>query len=66
MNLVMQAKIILEIRDLKRFAVCELPIHSLAREVIVTQPDEMSAVEFMAQARTWLQVLLAEQRHSSR
>ncbi len=50
----------LRIDSLKRFAARELATHPVTREVIMTQPDELNANEFMLQSRIWLRILMAE------
>jgi hypothetical protein len=45
------------LRSLKRFAVEYLPAGSPLREVLVTEEDEISAIDFLAKARVWLTLL---------
>lgn len=45
---------IINIRPLKQFAVEKLRAHSVLRDVLLAEKDEMSSVEFVAKMQTWL------------
>lgn len=45
------------LKVLKQFAVEKLPKGWPLREVLVTEEDEIGAIEFLAKARVWLVLL---------
>jgi hypothetical protein len=47
----------ISLRVLKQFAVEKLPKDWPLREVLVTEEDEIGAIEFLAKARVWLVLL---------
>ena len=47
---------------LKNFAATDLTAFPLTREVIIKQPDELDAGEFLVRTRIWLQILLTERQ----
>ncbi len=53
-----QGKVV--IRQLKRFAAERLPSESLLRHIILTEPDEIDALSFLAKLETWLMVAQRE------
>ncbi len=52
----------LRLNRLKRFASHDFPVHSVAREVIMAEPDELSTTDFLMRSRVWLEILHAERR----
>lgn len=50
----------LNIRKLKLFAFEKLPKQSLLREIILSEPDELDAHEFIVKVDVWLKLLKRE------
>jgi len=47
----------LNIKSLKRFAYEHLPTNSTLRDLILAEPDQISAQEFLIKMETWLRLL---------
>ncbi len=48
------------LRGLKQFASDSLPSESLLRHLILTEPDEMETLAFLAKMDTWLRIAKRE------
>jgi len=57
-----------DLRRLKHFAAESLPADSILRELILSEPDRVSATEFCVKSEVWLTLLHvgAAKRQSSR
>ncbi len=53
-------RVVIDLRPLKRLAARVLPTDSLLRRVLMSEPDQMEAIEYVAKLGTW-QALLREE-----
>ncbi|MGH9918995.1 MAG: hypothetical protein ACRD6W_09030 [Nitrososphaerales archaeon] len=49
-----------DIQPLKRLAAEILPVDSILRRVLASEPDSMNAVDYLAKLGTWLALLREE------
>jgi hypothetical protein len=57
---------LVNLRNLKQYAIVNLPIRSPLRGVLLSESDEVDAMEFLAKLKTWLVLLHYSSERSNR